>query len=389
LLYFILYRASIRQITSIFFFWLTNHFFYNINVPTLFCNNVINKKGGCMTNSVKVVLVCIMVLLAPSLVFAAKAHQVKKNESLYNIAKKYHVTVNDLKAANHMVSNRIKRGDVLVIPPRSSASVEEARAPKAETYKVKKGDSLARIARKTGLSVKELKRLNSLGKKKLRPGTVLALRENGSGEEQRPRAEKRVVLRNSDLFNKKDYDQSLAELTEPEPDQQVDLNKNVELNTDNINLLKSKAYGFLGIRYRFGGSSTRGIDCSSFVQQVFREMEISLPRTAREQFEVGNEVAPGDLQKGDLVFFRTYAHYPSHVGIYLGNSKMIHASSRDRRVVISTMDTPYYRSRFIGAKRIAKINPDVIKLEDLIAGVEEEAADDASHNDSLNVGLNN
>jgi hypothetical protein len=218
---------------------------------------------------------------------------------------------------------------------------------------------------------------------------VLALRSAGALEEPRQRVAKRVLLRNSDLFNEKDYEESLAELTEPDPAQQVDLSKNLELKTDNIKMLKSKAYGFLGIRYRFGGSSARGIDCSSFVQQVFREMEVSLPRTAREQFEIGNEVAPGDLQKGDLVFFRTYAHYPSHVGIYLGNSKMIHASSRDRRVVISTMNTAYYRSRFLGAKRIAKINPEIFKFDDLIAGVEEEIADDASHNDSLNVGLNN
>jgi hypothetical protein len=68
---------------------------------------------------------------------------------------------------------------------------------------------------------------------------------------------------------------------------------------------------------------------------------------------------------------------------------MIHASSRDRRVVISTMNTSYYRSRFIGAKRIARINPEIFRFDDLISGVEEEKADDAPQNDSLNVELNN
>lgn len=346
-----------------------------------------------MNKRANIVLVCIMLLLAPSLVFAAKTHVVKKNESLYTLAKRYHVSVNELKAANNLVSSHIKSGSLLVIPPHSSSVALETRgnsdAPQAEAYKVKKGDTLSRIAKKTGVSIKELKRLNSLSKSKVKPGTVLALRSVGASEEPRQRVVKRVLLRNSDLFNEKDYEQSLTELTEPDPDQQVDLKKNLELKTDNVKMLKSKAYGFLGIRYRFGGSSARGIDCSSFVQQVFREMEVSLPRTAREQFEIGNEVAPGDLQKGDLVFFHTYAHYPSHVGIYLGNNKMIHASSRDRRVVISTMDTPYYRSRFLGAKRISKINPDIFKFDDLIAGVDEESAEDASNNDSLNVGLNN
>jgi cell wall-associated NlpC family hydrolase len=330
-----------------------------------------------------------MMLLTPSLVFANKTHIVKKNESLYTLAKRYHVPVNDLKAANNLVTYRIKNGDVLVIPHRSLVAGADTHDKEGtlqtESYKVKKGDTLVRIAKRTGISVKELKRLNSLGNK-VKPGRVLALRSGGGAEEPRQQIATRVILRNSELFNEKDYEQSLAELTEPDPGQQMNLNKRQEFKTDNAQILKSKAYGFLGIRYRFGGSNSRGIDCSSFVQQVFREMEVLLPRTAREQFELGNEVALGDLQKGDLVFFRTYANYPSHVGIYLGNSKMIHASSHDRRVVISSMNTSYYHSRFLGAKRIAKINPEVFRFKDLISGVEEESVDDATRNDSLNVG---
>jgi peptidoglycan DL-endopeptidase LytE len=342
-----------------------------------------------MNYKIKIIFFCMIMLLTPSLVFANKTHRVKKNESLYTLAKRYHVPVNDLKAANNLVSSRIKNGDLLVIPHRSSVAGMDAhdinRTLQTESYEVKKGDTLVRIAKKTGVSVKELKRLNSLGNK-VKPGRVLALRSGGGAEEPRQYIAKRVLLRNDDLFNDKDYEQSLAELTDPDPGQQVNLNKSMELKTDNVQILKSKAYGFLGTRYRFGGSNSRGIDCSSFVQQVFREMEVSLPRTAREQFELGDEVAPDDLQKGDLVFFRTYAHYPSHVGIYLGNNKMIHASSHDRRVVISSMNSPYYHSRFLGAKRIVKINPEKFRFEDLISGVEEESVDNASRNDSLNVG---
>lgn len=343
-----------------------------------------------MNQGVRIIFVCIMLLITPSLVLASKTHRVKKNESLYTLAKKHHVSVSELKAANNLVSTHIKNGDVLVIPPSSTAARSETSVKsKSTTYKVRKGDSLARIAKKTGVSVKELKRLNALNEHRLKPGRLLALKDVDAAEELKPRAAKRLVLRNSDLFNEKDYEQSLAELTEADPGQQVDLTKNLELKTDNVKMLKSKAYGFLGTHYRFGGSSAKATDCSGFVQQVFREMAVSLPRTAREQYEIGSEVAPGDLQKGDLVFFRTYAHYPSHVGIYLGDSKMIHASSRDRRVVISTMNTSYYRSRFIGAKRIAKINPEIFRFDDLISGVEEEKADDAPQNDSLNVELNN
>jgi hypothetical protein len=95
----------------------------------------------------------------------------------------------------------------------------------------------------------------------------------------------------------------------------------------------------------------------------------------------------GDLQKGDLVFFQTYARFPSHVGIYLGNRKMIHASSRDRRVVISSMDTPYYISRFLGARRVGKDLPGDINFDDLLQGVEEEQEGDVLGNDTLGITL--
>ncbi len=97
----------------------------------------------------------------------------------------------------------------------------------------------------------------------------------------------------------------------------------------------------------------------------------------------------GDLKKGDLVFFRTYAPYASHVGIYLGQNKMIHASSKDRRVVVSSMNTPYYRSRYLGAKRISKINPEIFSFEDLLLGAEEEAEEDVAENDALGLGVSN
>jgi peptidoglycan endopeptidase LytE len=179
----------------------------------------------------------------------------------------------------------------------------------------------------------------------------------------------------------------LAELTDINGERPVDLAKSLEDNSAGVNKIKKSAYSFLGARYRFGGSSRNALDCSSFTQQVFREQKVNLPRTAREQFYVGNEVMRGDLKKGDLVFFQTYARFPSHVGIYLGNRKMIHASSRDRRVVISSMDTPYYTSRFLGARRVGKDVPDAINFEELLQGVEEERDADILGNDMLGISL--
>ena len=120
-----------------------------------------------------------------------------------------------------------------------------------------------------------------------------------------------------------------------------------------LGAIGSTAAHYLGTPYRFGGEGADGIDCSSFVQKVFHEHQIELPRTAREQSKLGSDVAPGDLRKGDLVFFHTYASYPSHVGIYLGDGKMIHASSGKGEVTVSDFNSDYYRSRFLGAKRMA------------------------------------
>lgn len=340
-----------------------------------------------MINGLKLMTVCLIILSLPSLAFAAKTHRVKKNETIYSLAKKYHVPVEELKEANNLVGRKIRPRQLLVIPPRTTSSAHSSKAAKsASVYKVKKGESLARVAKKTGVSVAELKRLNGLSGSRLKAGKLLVLRE-AAADEQPVKVSRRLQLRHKDLFDERDYEQSLMVLAELEPEQEIDLKKNTELKVDNVKELKKSAYGFLGTRYRFGGSSRAGLDCSSFVQKVFRELEVSLPRTAREQFEVGNTVAPGDLQKGDLVFFSTYASYPSHVGIYLGNNKMIHASSRDRRVVISSVNTSYYRSRYLGAKRVAKVTPDEFQLDDLIMGVEEDNSEGTLSEDELGLSL--
>jgi hypothetical protein len=198
------------------------------------------------------------------------------------------------------------------------------------------------------------------------------------------------TMRNA-LYTDEEYERTLAELTDSDQEKTVDLGKDLEMTTGVSKRLKKSAFSFLGTRYRFGGTSRSGLDCSSFVQQVFRDLDIPLPRTAREQFRTGEPVTSYELQKGDLVFFRTYASFPSHVGIYLGDNKMIHASSRDHKVVISSMNTPYFRARFIGAKRHPTLNPDTVSLEDLFAGTEiaEENDEDVIANDTLGLQMRN
>jgi cell wall-associated NlpC family hydrolase len=108
-----------------------------------------------------------------------------------------------------------------------------------------------------------------------------------------------------------------------------------------------------GTKYRMGGTSKSGIDCSAFVQAVYLSaFAVSLPRTARDQYRTSHIISATELKEGDLVFFNTRGGV-SHVGIYLQNNKFIHASS-SQGVTVSDMFDPYYLKRYIGAGRIDK-----------------------------------
>ena len=110
----------------------------------------------------------------------------------------------------------------------------------------------------------------------------------------------------------------------------------------------------LGVKYRYGGSSPgRGFDCSGLVQYSHRLAGVTIPRTARQQYKAAKHVSRRYLREGDLVFFKTSASRAvSHVGIYLGNNKFIHAPSSGKHVRISSMKEKYWRKRFTGAGRL-------------------------------------
>lgn len=106
-----------------------------------------------------------------------------------------------------------------------------------------------------------------------------------------------------------------------------------------------------GVRYRLGGDSKRGIDCSAFVRRTFLEQfGLELPRSTYEQQGVGKHIARDGLRTGDLVLFKTSAT-ERHIGIYIGNNQFVHASTR-KGVIISSLDNPYWKPRYRGARRI-------------------------------------
>lgn len=121
---------------------------------------------------------------------------------------------------------------------------------------------------------------------------------------------------------------------------------------ENTELLKSVDEWY-GTKYRMGGTTRSGVDCSAFVQAVYlAAFGLAVPRTAFEQFRVSNRISATQMREGDLVFFNTTGGV-SHVGIYLRNNKFIHASSA-RGVTVSDLFDPYYLKRFLGVGRIEK-----------------------------------
>ena len=109
---------------------------------------------------------------------------------------------------------------------------------------------------------------------------------------------------------------------------------------------------YVGVPYRWGGESPRtGFDCSGLTMVVYRLNGLNLPRSSRQQWEAGRRIDRSRLQKGDLVFFATRGGSKvSHVGIYTGGNKFLHAPGRGRRIQTASLSSKYYRARFVGAR---------------------------------------
>jgi cell wall-associated NlpC family hydrolase len=122
------------------------------------------------------------------------------------------------------------------------------------------------------------------------------------------------------------------------------------------------ALGMIGVDYRFGGETPdRGLDCSGLIRYVFQEVTgTTLPRTSREMSRIGAKVALSDLAPGDLVFFNTRRFAFSHVGLYLGDNRFIHAPSTGGEVEVATLSQAYWRRHFDGARRLVGVLPSLV-----------------------------
>ena len=149
---------------------------------------------------------------------------------------------------------------------------------------------------------------------------------------------------------------SAAQATE-EPPRLGDEPTLFERYTTSAQDLVLKGLELVGINYRRGGTNPNtGLDCSGFVQVVFRDaVGKLLPRTAKEQSQVGDAVDKKELKPGDLVFFNTMRRAFSHVGIYLGDNRFLHAPRTGAEIRVEDMSQSYWVKRYNGARRVVEL----------------------------------
>ncbi len=294
--------------------------------------------------------------------WAEEKYRVKPGDSLSSISKSFGVSVEALKTANALEGDSIRPKQVLSIPPtrtkkvvhvtgkpsnppttKHSAEPLKRDSNEMDSYVVKKGETLSGISKKVGLSVEEIKRVNNLRTSALKIGQVLSFPkdQNQLGDELEELGDEQEIV-----------GVTQADVDKEETAAPILLGK--WNNPEERSLLVRVVKTFLGVPYKLGGSTLKGIDCSAFVRKIYEIFNIQLPRTTREQFSVGKKIGKEQLEEGDLVFFRRRGN-SSHVGIYIGDNQFVHASSSNRQVKIDYLDAPYYNKRFLRGVRVKEL----------------------------------
>ncbi len=314
------------------------------------------------SNSLRMGLIVLALLFGVSQKgWAEEKYVVKPRDTLYRISKSSGVSVETLKQANRLAGNSIKPNQVLIIPSRKEKKTDEAwsapsnsstrRFPaerargtseEIDLYVVQRGDSLFSISTRVGLPMEEIEEINGLQTSALKVGQVLYLRK---GERRLDKSEELGDGEEIPGFSEREGEKE-------ESFSSASLGK--WTNLEERSLLVRVVKAFLGVPYKLGGSTLKGIDCSALVRKIYEVFNIELPRTTREQFLVGRKVQKDQLEEGDLVFFRERGNR-AHVGIYVGQNQFVHASSYSREVKIDYLNTPYYSRRFLRGVRVKEL----------------------------------
>ena len=268
--------------------------------------------------TLRISLAALVVLLFAVQSFAAQTYTVGKGDTLHKIAQKFHISDAVLQKANGVKNpNVVRLGQVLTIPSAQASNPVTYGHPKVDKLAVTSGDKV----------------IASLPKD---AKFVVISREGGKYN---------IKLSDGNTGWVDAEKVTLEETRKPLP-----VSDSWSMKPDIVRL----AYSYRGARYRYGGTSAGGFDCSGFVKYIYGKKGINLPHSSSALYSCGKPVAKSsDLQPGDLVFFAgTYRHGISHVGIYIGDGKFIHASTHRGGVRVDYLNTDYYRRHYVGARRI-------------------------------------
>jgi peptidoglycan DL-endopeptidase LytE len=309
----------------------------------------------------------------------ASTYQVQAGDTLDKISKANTTTVQELKSENNLTSNLIFPGQVLQINEFTKYTNKSTNT--TEKYVVKMGDTLNKIAKRYHLSLRALMKLNPEISNADRIRIGQSIRVSGQASTSRSAATNSsssdtYTVKSGDTLSKiaKAHNTTVHSLLSLNPSisnantihagQSIKLSgkatssvaKKQSLSTNSTQADQVLAAGatYLGARYAYGASTSRtdAFDCSSFTLRAFQAVGISLPRNSSAQSQVGTPVSSNDLQKGDLVFFDTnYDGVINHVGIYAGNGQMLNAST-SKGVSYANMNSSYWEPRFVKAVRV-------------------------------------
>lgn len=294
---------------------------------------------------------------------AHQRHTIKSGETLGSIARKYHVEVKEIAAWNGLKNtDKLSYGVKILIPTvKKETAVRSKKSPKvpaptkwvARTTKpapkllkrVAKWTPAKTVAKWTPPKSSAKKAVVKTAAPKWKHAAKLANDRAWKAAYAKQVAEARRAARQK---------HELAKIVRSAPRVAKRYNPEASAPEANTDIVRS-AYSYRGTPYRYGGSARGGFDCSGFTSYLYRQKGVSLPHSARAQAQMGQSVSKKDLKAGDLVFFHTVTPGISHVGMYVGDGKFVHASSRrSGGVRVDSLNSGYYNQRLRGARRYSR-----------------------------------
>lgn len=319
----------------------------------------------------------------PSQDNTASTHTVAAGDTLWGISARYKIDVDSLRKANQLQSDMLHIGQTLIIPTSQTGEVapavpsEPAKTTGTE-YTVVSGDSLSVIAKRSNISVEQLKQANQLTSDFIKVGQVLKIPTAPAvttstpvpttAPAEVPDQELASVQKNLQILGYYSVPTMTGRYDNPTTESLKNFQaayglpitgKLSEATNTAINhaVVKKKLIqdttNYLGVPYLWGGVTPKGFDCSGFVYYMFNQHGVKMPRnTSAGLYQTGTSIDRARLQPGDLVFFAVNTPGTvSHVGFYIGNNQFVSATN-SKGIDIQPLDVGYWAKYYVGAKRV-------------------------------------